>query len=113
MNRKKGLLIALGAVIFAGVAIPVLGNQNDVEFRLAEVVRDSCYADAGYGDRYSQDAPRPPEPVMRKCTQPIRDWEAREPIRMGVGALAGLVALLPYLAILWLLRRRRREAQPA
>jgi len=113
MNWKKMLLIALGAVIFAGVGVPVAGNQRDVEFRLAEVARDSCYADAGYGDRYSQDAPRPPEAVMRKCTRSILDWESREPIRLGLGALAGLIALLPYFAVLWLLRRRRREAQPA
>lgn len=113
MGMRKWLLVALGAIIFAGVAIAVSANQNDVEFRLAEVARDSCYADAGYGDRISQGAPQPPEAVMRKCTRPILDWEARNPIRLGVGALAGLIALLPYLGILWLLGRRRRDAQPA
>lgn len=109
MNWKKGLLIALGAAIFAGVGLPVYGNQNEVEFRIAGRVRDFCYGDAGYSDLAS----RPPPDVIRKCTQPIRDWEDREPLRLGFGALAGLVALLPYLAILWLLRRQRRAAQPA
>ena len=84
-----------------------------MEFRLAERSRDFCYADAGYGDRKFPGARQPPEAVMRKCTKSILDWEGREPIRLGFGALAGLIALLPYLAVLWLLRRRRRDAEPA
>lgn len=108
MNWKKVLLIALGAAIFAGVGLPIYGNQNEVEFRIAGRVRDFCYGDAGYSDPASH----PPPELIRKCGQPIREYENRDPLRLGFGALAGLAALLPYLAVLWLLRRRRRDAQP-
>lgn len=110
MDKRKWMLIGLGAIIFAGVGVPVAGNQREVEFRLAERARDFCYADAGYGDRISGRALNPPEAVIRKCTRPILDWEGREPLRLGFGILAGLVALLPYLAILWFVRRRRRRS---
>ena len=113
MNKRIWLLAALGAIIFVGVGVPVAGNQREVEFRLAERVRDFCYSDAGYGDRYSNGSPSPPPAVVAKCTRPILEWENRETLRIGFGALAGLIALLPYLAILWVLRRRRHSAQPA
>ena len=109
MSWRKWLLVAVGAGIFAGVGLPVAGNLRETEFRVAGRVRDFCYGDAGYADPAS----RPPPDLIRKCTQPIRDWEDREPFRIGVGAIAGLIALLPYLAILWLLGRRRRSVQPA
>lgn len=109
MNWKKVLLIALGAAIFAGVGLPIYNRQNEVEYRIAKRVQDFCFGDAGYSDPASD----PPPEVVRKCFQPIREYEDRDPLRLGFGTLAGLIALLPYLAVLWLLKRRRRNSQPA
>ena len=101
------LLAVLTLAIFLGAGGYTLVSLNEKSFRLAEVSRDACYA------RYAialSGGPTAPEPVMRQCNQPLRDYEAGKLWRYGFAAAAGATAAALIVGGIVILRRAAAAA---
>jgi ABC-type branched-subunit amino acid transport system permease subunit len=103
------LAAVLAAAIFLGVGGYTLASLNERSLALAEISRDICYSRHGISPG---GAPAPPEPIMRECTQPIRDYQASWIWRWVFAAAAGATAAVLIAGGIVIVRRRRRR-QPA